>query len=144
MWFWRFFIWVARAIFQLFGDCHHYWWQCCKFTPMLSAYGFYQSGFFYVQHLLRHRTSVFKVISEKPVILTTECHALGEGAITTYFKRLRLTRPAWAGLELTTPRLLSERTITRLRQPINRLYSYMTEFNEKLLHEKKPWDSTSI
>jgi hypothetical protein len=32
---------------------------------------------------------VFKVISKKPVILTSECHALGEGAITTYFKRLR-------------------------------------------------------
>jgi hypothetical protein len=42
-----------------------------------------------VPHLLRHGTSVFKVISEKPVILPSECHALGEGAITTYFKRLR-------------------------------------------------------
>jgi hypothetical protein len=42
-----------------------------------------------VPHLLRHGTSVFKVISERPVILPSECHALGEGAITTYFKRLR-------------------------------------------------------
>jgi hypothetical protein len=32
--------WVARAIFQLSGDCHHYRWQGCKFRPMLSAYGF--------------------------------------------------------------------------------------------------------
>jgi hypothetical protein len=40
-----------------------------------------------VPHLLRHGTSVFKVISERPVILPSECCALGEGAITTYFKR---------------------------------------------------------
>jgi hypothetical protein len=31
----------------------------------------------------------FKVISEKPVILPSKYRALGEGAITTYFKRLR-------------------------------------------------------
>jgi hypothetical protein len=42
-----------------------------------------------VPHLLRHGTSVFKVISERPVILNSECCALGEGAITTYFKCLR-------------------------------------------------------
>jgi hypothetical protein len=51
--------------------------------------------------------------SEKPVILTSECRALDEGAITTYFKR----RPTRAGLELTTSRMLSESTTTRLRQP---------------------------
>jgi hypothetical protein len=28
------------AIFQLSGGCHHYWWQGCKFRPMLSTYGF--------------------------------------------------------------------------------------------------------
>ena len=37
-----------------------------------------------MSHLLRHGTSVFKVISERPVILPSECRALGEGAITTY------------------------------------------------------------
>jgi hypothetical protein len=42
-----------------------------------------------VPHLLRHGTSVFKVISERPVILSSECRALGKGAVTTYFKRLR-------------------------------------------------------
>jgi hypothetical protein len=42
-----------------------------------------------VPHLLRQGTSVFKVISERPMILPSECRALGEGAITTYFKRLR-------------------------------------------------------
>jgi hypothetical protein len=42
-----------------------------------------------VPHLLRYGTSVFKVISERPVVLPSECRALGEGATTTYFKRLR-------------------------------------------------------
>jgi hypothetical protein len=34
---WKFLglFWVARAIFQLSGDCHHYRWQGCKFRPML-------------------------------------------------------------------------------------------------------------
>jgi hypothetical protein len=41
-----------------------------------------------VPHLLLHGTSDLKVISERPVILTSECRALGRGAITTYFKRL--------------------------------------------------------
>jgi hypothetical protein len=31
----------------------------------------------------------FTVISERPVILTSECHAHGKRAITTYFKRLK-------------------------------------------------------
>jgi hypothetical protein len=31
---------VARAVFQLSGDCHHCRRQGCKFRPMLSAYGF--------------------------------------------------------------------------------------------------------
>jgi hypothetical protein len=48
-----------------------------------------------VSHLLRHGTSVLKVISERPVILTSECRALDEGAITIpILNILGLTRPA--------------------------------------------------
>jgi hypothetical protein len=72
-----------------------------------------------VPHLLRHGTSVFKVISKRPVILPSECRALDEGAITTYLNVLGLTRPARPGLELTIYRLLSGSTTTRLRQPNN-------------------------
>jgi hypothetical protein len=50
-----------------------------------------------VPHLLRHGTSVFKVISERPVILTSECRALGEGVITTYSKRLRFDAAVLSG-----------------------------------------------
>jgi hypothetical protein len=45
-----------------------------------------------VSHLLRHGTSVLKVISERHVILSSECRAFGEGAIT-HFKRLLRSRP---------------------------------------------------
>jgi hypothetical protein len=70
-----------------------------------------------VPHLLRHRTSVFKVISEKPVILTSDCHALGEGANTTSFKRLRFDVAGTSGAQIHNPRMLSESTTTRLPQP---------------------------
>jgi hypothetical protein len=50
-----------------------------------------------VPHLLRHGASVFKVISERPGILTSECRTLGEGAITTYFKRLRFDAAGTSG-----------------------------------------------
>jgi hypothetical protein len=49
-------------------------------------------------HELRLRASAFKVISERPVILTSKCRALGEGAITTYLKRFRFDA---AGVEAT-------------------------------------------
>jgi hypothetical protein len=39
--------------------------------------------------LLRHGTSVFKVISVGPVILTSEYRTLGEEVITTYSKHFR-------------------------------------------------------
>jgi hypothetical protein len=39
----------------------------------------------------------YNVISERPVILTFECCALGEGAITTYFKRFRLDEAVTSG-----------------------------------------------
>jgi hypothetical protein len=51
-----------------------------------------------VPHLLRHGASVFKVISKRPVILPSECRALGEGAITTYFKRLRFDAASPSGV----------------------------------------------
>jgi hypothetical protein len=41
--------------------------------------------------------SVFKVISERPVFLTSECQALGDEAVSTYFKRLRFDVAGWSG-----------------------------------------------
>jgi hypothetical protein len=55
---------------------------------------------------------------DRPLTLPSECRALGEGAISTYFNVLVLTQPARAGLELTTFRLLSESTTTRPLQPV--------------------------
>jgi hypothetical protein len=70
-----------------------------------------------VPHLLRHGTSIFKVISERPVIFTSECHALGEGAITTYFKHLRFDAAGLSGAQTHDTQMLSESTTTRLLQP---------------------------
>jgi hypothetical protein len=77
-----------------------------------------------VPHLLRHGTSIFKVISERPVILTSGCNALDEEAITTYFKRLRFDAAGTSWLELTTSRMLSESTTTRLPQLVMVLRSF--------------------
>jgi hypothetical protein len=52
-----------------------------------------------VPHLLRHGTSVLNVISERPVILPSECRALGNGAITTYVKRLRFDVAGTSGAQ---------------------------------------------
>jgi hypothetical protein len=60
-----------------------------QFRSIFSTYSFY------VPHLLRHRISVFKIISERPLIFSSEYHALGEGAITTNFY-VGLTRPSRA------------------------------------------------
>jgi hypothetical protein len=50
-----------------------------------------------VQHLLRHGTSILKVISESPVIHNFECRALDEGVVTTYFKHLRFVAAGTSG-----------------------------------------------
>jgi hypothetical protein len=51
-----------------------------------------------VPQLPRQGTFVFKVISERPVIFTSECRAVGEGAITTYIKRLRFDAAGTSGV----------------------------------------------
>jgi hypothetical protein len=61
-------------------------------------------------HVHRRRTSVFKFLSDRPVILTSviltsKCRVVGEEATTTYFNVLGLTRPARDGLELKTYRM---------------------------------------
>jgi hypothetical protein len=49
-----------------------------------------------------------------PFLRSPEYSTLGEGAITTYFNVLGLTRLAWARFELTTSWMLSESDTTRL------------------------------
>ena len=71
-------------------------------------------------HPLRHWTPIYKVPSERPVILTLKCRAPGEEAITTYFSVLGLTRPARAGLELTTFRSQGGSSTTEPLRPVAR------------------------
>jgi hypothetical protein len=42
---------------------------------------------------------ILAISSERPVILTFECRALGEVAITTYFKRLRFDAAGMNGAQ---------------------------------------------
>jgi hypothetical protein len=51
------------------------------------------------------------------MILTSECHSLGEDAITTYLNVLGLKRPAQVGLKLNTSWMLSESTRTNPLNP---------------------------
>jgi hypothetical protein len=62
----------------------------------LTAYR--SEGYFeYHTRLLQHGTSVFKVIYERPVTLTSECRPLGEGAIYIYFKSFRFAAAGTSG-----------------------------------------------
>jgi hypothetical protein len=70
--------------------------------------------FFYVIHLMRHGTSIFKVISERPVriserpvILISECRAqlFAKDQSLPILNVLGLMPPARAGLELTTSKM---------------------------------------
>jgi hypothetical protein len=89
----------------------------------LALTAFSCEGSFTCTHLLRHGTSVFKVIFERLVILPSECGPLGDllakEQSLPILNVLGLTRPAPAGLEFTIYRLLSESTTTRLRQPVD-------------------------
>jgi hypothetical protein len=79
-----------------------------------------------VPHLLRHGTSVFKVISERPVILPSEGRALGEGAITTYVKRLTFDAAGPSGA-----RTHDLPFGTRLRQPVFTLIALHCQSSQK-------------
>jgi hypothetical protein len=76
-------------------------WRAANLRPTCICLAFMSfssepKGSFTYQNLLWHGTSIFKVISKVSVILTNNCRELGEGAITTYLKVLRLTPlPAW-------------------------------------------------
>jgi hypothetical protein len=122
------FIYSCLSNFSLSGDCHHYQWRGCKFRPLLSTYGFQQWGFFYVPHLLRHGTPIYKVPSERLVIFSSNCRAPGEGlTITTYFNVLGLTWPARAGLELTTFWSQGGSSTTEPLRPVKNLKWYLNK-----------------
>jgi hypothetical protein len=90
---------AVRAIFQLSGDCHHY--RTANLHLCLALIALSSEGSF--TRLLRHGTSVVKVISKSPVILL-KAALLAKEQITTHFNVLGLTRLERAGFKLTTPR----------------------------------------
>jgi hypothetical protein len=67
---------AAWAIFQLTGGCHHYRWNCGKFRCIcLPLKAFSNEGSFTCQRLSWYRIPIFKVISERPVVVLSSRYA---------------------------------------------------------------------
>jgi hypothetical protein len=111
--------WVARAIFQLSGDCHYYRRQGCKFRPMLSACTAFSSEGSFTCHIYCDTGPPFlRSYLKDPWFCPLNAVLLAKEQSLPFLNVLGLTRPARAGLELTTYRLLSKSTTTRLQQPV--------------------------
>jgi hypothetical protein len=61
--------------FHLSGNFHYYWWEDCNLHLSL-AFMTFSSEVLYMPHQLRHKISIFKVISERSVIPLYICWAL--------------------------------------------------------------------
>jgi hypothetical protein len=85
--------WVARAIFQLSGDCHHCRRQGCKFRAIcLALTAFSSEGSFTYHTYCDTGPSFLRSYPKDPWF-----YLLGEGAITTYFKHLRFDAAGSSG-----------------------------------------------
>jgi hypothetical protein len=116
--------WVARAIFQLSGDCHHCRWQDCKFRPM----AFSSEGSFTCHTYCDTGPPFLRSYRKDPWFYLLNTVLLAKKQSLPILNVLGLTQPARTGLELTNYRLLSESTTTRLRQPFEQGgFSYMLQ-----------------
>jgi hypothetical protein len=78
---------VAQAIFSYLAAVTITGDRTANLGLCLALTAFSSKGSF-MCHTYCDTVPVFKVISERLMILTSECCAIGEGAMTTYFKRL--------------------------------------------------------
>jgi hypothetical protein len=113
------FFWVARAIFQLAGDCHHYRWQAANLDLCLALTAFSSEGSFTCHTYCDTGPPFLRPYPKDPWFYLLNDVLLAKKQSLPILNVLGLTRPARAGLELTTSRLLSESTTTRLRQPVS-------------------------
>jgi hypothetical protein len=86
----------ARAIFSYLAAVTITGDRIANLDVFLALMAFNNEGF--LRATPTAGTSIFKVISERPVILTSECCAFGEGAIPTYFNVLDFDAAARAGV----------------------------------------------
>jgi hypothetical protein len=103
--------WVARAIFQLSGDCHHCRRQGCKFR--LNAFS--SEGSFTCHTYCDTGPPFLRSCPKDPWFYLLNAVLLAKEQSLPILNVLGLMRPARAGFELTTYRLLRESTTTRLR-----------------------------
>jgi hypothetical protein len=114
------------AIFQLSGDSHHCWRQGCKFWPCLTLTAFSSEGSFTCHTYCDTGPPFLRSYPKDPWFYLLNVMLLAKEQSLPILNVLGLTRPARAGLELTTYRLLSESTTTRLRQPV---YPHVRRFS---------------
>jgi hypothetical protein len=89
------FVYSRQSNFSATWGCHHYWWQGCKIRPILNTLMALriESSFFFVSHLLWHRTSVYMVSSEGPAP-TSHCGIrTGDARITRFCASTLATAP---------------------------------------------------
>jgi hypothetical protein len=114
--FWALFLficfWVARAIFQLSGDCHHY--RLC-----LALTAFSSEGSFTCHTYCDKGPPFLRSYQKDPWFYLLNAVLLAKKQSLPILNVIGLTQPARAGLELTTYHLLSKSTTTRLRQLVS-------------------------
>jgi hypothetical protein len=93
--------WVAQAIFQLSGNCHHYRWQGCKEQGTVSA------KFCPAMEIPKNviiwylRMCIFQKLSSLFIILNTNCNTL---SVKPYVQTL--TSPFWRTFAMVLPQTL--------------------------------------
>jgi hypothetical protein len=110
--------WVARAIFQLSGECKHITGdRVANLDLCLALTAFSSEGSCTCHTYCDTGPPFLRPYPKDPVILTSERTVLlAKQQPLRILNALGLTQLVRAGLELTTSRLLSESSITRLRQ----------------------------
>jgi hypothetical protein len=108
---------VARAIFQLSGDCHHY----RSHDLCLALQAFRSTGSFTFHTYCDTGPPFLRSYPKDPWFYLLNAVLWAKRQSLLILNVLGLTRLARAGLELTTSRFLSENTTTRLQQPLHRI-----------------------
>jgi hypothetical protein len=111
--------WTARAIFQQSGGYHYCRWQGCKSRPLLSTLRAFSSEGYITCHTYCDTGPPFLMSYPKDSWLSLlNAVLLAKEKSLPILNVLGLTRPARAGLELTTTRMLIKSTPTRIQQPV--------------------------
>jgi hypothetical protein len=129
-----------RAIFQLSGGCHHCRCQSCNLDLCLALTAFSSEGSFTCHTYCNTGSPFLRSCPKDEWFSLLNTVLLAKEQSLPILNVLGLTRLAWAELELTTSRMLSESTTTRLSQPVFPVWviscnnnMYIITFKNKLI-----------